>query len=77
MSFEACESSNLMHSVPFPRFGISGAMFVVMSYFIDFLLFRRNKMSNLYVCNININYISYFFEGMLFFHYIYNYLYIN
>ena len=40
MSFEACESSNLMHSVPFPRLGISGALFVVISYFIDYKLFR-------------------------------------
>ena len=29
-----------MHSVPFPRFGIAGADFFVISYFIDFLLFR-------------------------------------
>ena len=40
MSFEACESSNLMHSVPFPRVGILGAVVFVMSYFIDFQLFR-------------------------------------
>ena len=36
MSFEACESSNLMHSVPFPRLGISGALALLMSYLIDY-----------------------------------------
>ena len=40
MSFDACESSNLIHSVPFPRLGISGALLVVMSYLVDYKLFR-------------------------------------
>ena len=30
-----------MHSVPFPRFGILGAVRLVISYFIDFLLFTK------------------------------------
>ena len=34
MSFEACESRILMHSVPLPRFGILGAVGVVILYFI-------------------------------------------
>ena len=40
MSFEACESRILIHSVPLPRIGILGAMGFVISYFIDILLFR-------------------------------------
>ena len=40
MSFEASESSNLMHFVPFPRLGISGALRLLMSYLIVFQLFR-------------------------------------
>ena len=40
MSFEACESSNLMHSVPLPSVGIAGVVGFEMSYLIDFLLFR-------------------------------------
>ena len=39
--FEACESKNLIHSVPFPRLGISGALFLEISYFIVLLIFRR------------------------------------
>ena len=42
MSFEACERSNLMHSVPLPRFGIAGAVAFEMSYLIDLLPFRLN-----------------------------------
>ena len=40
MSFEACESRILMHSVPLPRFGIVGALGFETPYFIDYLLFR-------------------------------------
>ena len=40
MSFDACEIRSLMHSVPFPRVGILGAVGFVISYFIDILLFR-------------------------------------
>ena len=40
MSFEVWERRILIHSVPFPRFGILGADCLVMSYFIVFLLFR-------------------------------------
>ena len=40
MSFEACESSNLMHSVPLPSVGITGTVDFEMSYLIDFQLFR-------------------------------------
>ena len=40
MSFEACVSRNLIHSVPLPRFGIAGAVCFEMSYLIDILLFR-------------------------------------
>ena len=40
MPFEACERSNLMHSVPLPRVGILGAVDVEILYLIDFLLFR-------------------------------------
>ena len=42
MSFDACERRILIHSVPFPRLGILGALGFVMSYFIVCLLFRRN-----------------------------------
>ena len=48
MSFEACERRILMHSVPFPRVGIAGAVCFVMSYFIVSLLFRGELVS-LYV----------------------------
>ena len=41
MSFEACESRVLMHSVPLPSFGIAGAVCFEMSYLIDYLLFRK------------------------------------
>ena len=41
MSFEACESSNFIHSVNRPSVGIAGADLVEMSYLIDFLLFRE------------------------------------
>ena len=40
MSFEACESRSLMHSVPLPSAGIAGAFELEMSYLIDLLLFR-------------------------------------
>jgi hypothetical protein len=40
MSFEAFESRNYTHFVPFPSFGIFGAVAFVMSYFIDIQLFR-------------------------------------
>ena len=40
MSFEACESRSLIHSVPLPRVGIAGAVAFEMSYLIDILLFR-------------------------------------
>ena len=40
MSFEACERSNLMHSVSFPSVGMAGAVDLEMSYLIDFLFFR-------------------------------------
>ena len=40
MSFEACESSNLIHSVPLPSAGIAGTVDLEMLYFIDFQLFR-------------------------------------
>ena len=39
-SFEACERSRRIHSVPFPRLGILGAVCFVISYFIVLLLFR-------------------------------------
>ena len=32
ISFEACERKILIHSVPFPRLGILGAVCFVMSY---------------------------------------------
>ena len=35
-SFEAFESSNLIHFVPFPRVGISGDLRLLMSYLIDY-----------------------------------------
>ena len=35
MSFEAYESRNLIHSVPLPRFGIAGAVALLISYLID------------------------------------------
>ena len=40
MSFEACERRILIHSVPFPRGGMAGALGLVMSYFIVCLPFR-------------------------------------
>ena len=40
MSFDACESRILMHSVPLLSVGILGAVDLEMSYLIDFLLFR-------------------------------------
>ena len=40
MSFDACESRILIHSVPFSRFGIAGAVALIVSYLIDYLLFR-------------------------------------
>ena len=40
MSFEVCESRILMHSVPFPRVGILGAVDLLISYLIVLLLFR-------------------------------------
>jgi hypothetical protein len=40
MSFEACERSNFTHSVPLPRFGIAGAVGFVISYFIEYQLFK-------------------------------------
>ena len=40
MSFEACESRSLIHSVPLPRLGILGAVCLVVSYFIVFQLFK-------------------------------------
>ena len=36
----------------FPRFGILGAVFLVMSYFIDFLLFKMKHTAD---CNISIS----------------------
>lgn len=41
MSFEHCEGINLRHSVPFQRVGILGEMGLVISYFIDVMLFRK------------------------------------
>ena len=38
---EAWEGSIWMHSVPLPRVGILGAVLLLISYFIVFLLFRR------------------------------------
>ena len=38
---EACEGIIWMHSVPLPRIGILGAVLLLISYFIVFLLFRR------------------------------------
>ena len=38
--FEACESRIFRHSVPLPRFGITGADGFVISYFIVNQLFR-------------------------------------
>ena len=38
---EACEGIIWMHSVPLPRVGILGAVLLLISYFIVFLLFRR------------------------------------
>ena len=40
MSFEACESRILIHSVPFPSLGISGALCLLISYLIVLQLFR-------------------------------------
>jgi len=40
MSFDACESRILMHSVPLLSVGILGADDLEMLYLIDFLLFR-------------------------------------
>ena len=40
ISFDACESRILIHSVPFSRFGIAGAVALIVSYLIDYLLFR-------------------------------------
>ena len=40
MPFEACERSNLMHSVPLPSVGIVGAVDFEIPYLIDLLLFR-------------------------------------
>jgi hypothetical protein len=39
--FEAWERSKRIHSVPLPRVGILGAVLLLISYFIVFLLFRR------------------------------------
>ena len=41
MSFDACESRSLIHSVPRPSVGIAGAELDEMSYLIDNLLFRE------------------------------------
>ena len=41
MSFDACERSNLMHSVPLPRFGIAGAVGFVISYFMLIINYLR------------------------------------
>jgi hypothetical protein len=41
MSFEACESSNLTHSVPLPSVGILGAVGFVISYLIVFQSFKQ------------------------------------
>ena len=35
-AFEACESSNLMHFVPFLRLGISGALCLSILYLVDY-----------------------------------------
>ena len=40
MSFEALESRILIHSMPLSRFGIAGAVALLMSYLIDSQLFR-------------------------------------
>ena len=40
MSYDTCERSNFIISVPFEGFGIAGAVRLKMSYFIDILLFR-------------------------------------
>ena len=40
MSFEACESRSLIHSVPLPTVDIAGAVAFEKSYLIDILLFR-------------------------------------
>ena len=42
MSFEACESSNLMHSVPLPRVGIADSRFGNIILHIDNQLFTLN-----------------------------------
>ena len=74
MSFDVWESSNLMHSVPFPRFGIVGADFFVISYFIDLLLFRWKIGCILYQC---ISVSIWFLRYQSSFTSIYNYLYIS
>lgn len=40
MSFETCESKRATHSSPRPRFGIFGAVVLLISYFIFFLCFK-------------------------------------
>ena len=35
MSFDTCESKSCTHSVPFPRFGIFGAVVLLILYFIS------------------------------------------
>ena len=40
MSFETCESKRATHSSPRPRFGIFGAVVLLISYFIFFFCFK-------------------------------------
>ena len=61
MSFEACESRILMHSVPLPRLGIAGAVCFEMSYFIDFQLFRKK----IFPCITDYSYYSCFLRGVI------------
>ena len=41
MSFEVCESTNLIQSVPLPSSGILGGWGLVMSYFVVVVLLRE------------------------------------
>ena len=67
MSFEACESNNLIHSVPFPRLGISGALRLLMPYLIVFQLFRLELMDALMSVRTVEQLNSSILRGVLFF----------
>ena len=78
MLFEACERSNLRHSVPFEGLGIAGAVHLKMSYLID--TYRFTCYLILYTCaeKSQISNLSCFFQGTPFsysFLFIYIYIY--